>query len=182
MDDKPSSAKDNVVFVAGIYYALVCSALSGWMIYLVSGFRHLNRVTDQVDCIIIIIMCLYKFMEGGALALDSKYRSSVIRKLDLGNGESFSPFSPVFLNTLLIIRFFAWIEQLKTRDESTNVKFCIACIVFTTIDLTILHPRFLKDTVSAISGGIGRLFRKGESRGTKGNAERDVETTTEARI
>lgn len=177
MDGEPSSALDKVIFGLSIYWTLAYSALSGWMIYFVHGFRRLDRVTDQVDSIFITFIFLHKCIEGCALMLDSQQRSSFIRNGDERHAASFQP---VLLHTLLIIRFFAWIEQLKTDDESTNVKFCFACIAVTTFDLLPILPGFLYDLVSSISWGIGRLFRKGRSRETKGHTERDSEAATEA--
>ncbi|KAF3066926.1 hypothetical protein CFAM422_008897 [Trichoderma lentiforme] len=120
--------------------ALILWALSGWMIYLFNGFQHLNRVTDQVDCIVIfaIFLCKSLYWRFGS---DSQFRhdllgespkeASAAKKLD----DLYSGFVHIFLDTLVIIRFFSWIEHLNASSESMNVKFCCACIGVTALEL-----------------------------------------------
>lgn len=178
MYDRPPSVIRGPFIGLGIYNVVVFSALSGWMIYLVSGFRHLDRVTNQIECILIIVLFLCKVIKG-LLFFDPRYVSSFIKKILKGK---LPVLYAVFLDTLLIIRFFAWIEQLKVNDESMNVFFCYGCIVAMIVELPFRLLCFLYGVWPTT---LWRYFleriRSKRSRETNGNTERGDEMTTEAR-
>lgn len=147
MDNRGSALDDSLVvlidkLVTGVSacMALTLWALSGWMIYLFNGFQHLNRVTDQIDCIVIfaIFLCKSLYWRFGSnsqfrhdLLSESPKEASSAKKLD----DLYSGFVHIFLDALVIIRFFAWIEHLNASSESMNVKFCYACIGVTALEL-----------------------------------------------
>lgn len=147
MDNRGSTLDESLVvlidkLVTGVsaVMALTLWALSGWMIYLFNGFQHLNRVTDQVDCIVIfaIFLCKSLYWRFGSdsrfrhdLLSESPKEASAAKKLD----DLYSGFVHIFLDTLVIIRFFAWIEHLNASSESMDVNFCYACIGVTALEL-----------------------------------------------
>lgn len=159
----------------GIYNVLVFSALGGWLIYLVSGFRHLNLITDQMECIFITVVFLCKAIKG-VLMFDPRYVSSFIKKILKGK---LPVLYAVFLDTLLIIRFFAWIEQLKVRDESVNVIFCYGCILVMIVELPFRVLCFLYGVwPTTLWRYLLERIRSKRSRETHGNTERGDEMTT----
>ncbi|PKK44409.1 hypothetical protein CI102_10572 [Trichoderma harzianum] len=153
MYDRPPPVIRGFFIGLGIYNVLVFSALSGWMIYLVIK---------------------------GLLFFDPRYVSSFIKKIQKGK---LPVLYAAFLDTLLIIRFFAWIEQLKLNDQSMNIIFCYGCIVFMIVELPFRLLCFLYEVWPTTLWRylLERIRSKG-SRETNGNTERGDEMITEARI
>ncbi|KAL7782044.1 hypothetical protein V8C43DRAFT_319278 [Trichoderma afarasin] len=179
MYDGPHPYISRLFIGIGLYNALIFSALSGWMIYLVSGFRHLDRVTNQIECILIIVLFLCKVIKGLRF-FDPRYVSSFIKKIQKGD---LPVLYALFLDTLLIIRFFAWIEQLKVNDESMAVIFCYGCIVFMIVELPFRLLCFLYgEWPTTLWRNLLEIIRSKRSRETNGNTEGGEEMTTEACI
>ncbi|KAL6814520.1 hypothetical protein J3E69DRAFT_359243 [Trichoderma sp. SZMC 28015] len=190
LDKSQDILADKLFIGASAGMALAFSTLSCWMIYLASGFHHLNRVTDQADCIVIIIIFLSKAIHWG-LALKTQFRHDFLSKPpkaaaaakkvdDLSSGVFH-----ICLNTLLIIRFSAWVEHLNAGDKSMNVNFCYACIGVTALGILVtfigirhLLLEVLSSMLRKINGREQSEKRQGE---TEEDTERGFEMATEAR-
>ncbi|KAL6693776.1 hypothetical protein J3F84DRAFT_350500 [Trichoderma pleuroticola] len=138
--DIDAIALDKFLVRVSACLALALSALTGWMIYLVNGFHHANRVTGPVDCIFIMAVSLCKAITQVLLYI-SRYRRGLLKQpldetADKDKLEHLYAASViVFLNTLLIVRLFAWIEHFRARGESMKANSCFVSIAITAFEL-----------------------------------------------
>lgn len=105
-----------------------------WMIYILVRGGHPNGPIDAMDFTFTAVLFLVSAVElcdgiGPSLISTLIKRPIPQRGDETRPGELYKHSGKFFLNIFLIIRFCAWLERFKAKDERVNVGFCIACIV-----------------------------------------------------
>lgn len=149
-----SAFRDNNELILRLISLVVFSPLGIWMVYAAAYSDHPNGLTDVMDFMFAAILFMLSAVHlcGG---VGPSLLSTLIKRSIPQRGDEDRPEEPhiasgrLFLNIFLIIRFCAWMEDFKAKDERVNVGFCIACIVVVGVCLPIGFILRVKSELSA---------------------------------
>ncbi|KAL7782045.1 hypothetical protein V8C43DRAFT_310521 [Trichoderma afarasin] len=134
--------------------SVVFLPLGIWMLYAAVSSDHPNELTDLMDftftAILFMLSAVHLCGGVGPSLLFTLIKRPIPQRGDEDRpGEPHIPSGRLFLNIFLIIRFCAWMEYFKAKDEPVNVGFCIACILVVGVCLPIACILRVRSELSA---------------------------------